>query len=84
MPEIYITTDELAKTLNVTRMTISRMIRDGRIKAAKVGRNYKVLVKDVPTLLGKQLTEDKKKIIDEAVKRAVKEYHGAFKLLGKE
>ena len=84
MSDIFITTEELAKILNVTRMTISRMMRDGRIKATKIGTRYRVLAKDVPALLGKQLTDEKKRIIDEAVKRAVKEYHEAFKLLGKE
>ena len=80
----YISTEELAKTLNVTRMTVIRMIKDGRVKAAKVGKRYHILARDVPAILGKQLTDEKKKVINEAVERAVKEYHEAFKLLGKE
>lgn len=38
--EDYISTTEAAKLLEVSTVTIFNMIKDGRIKAQKVGRNY--------------------------------------------
>ncbi len=36
----YISTTQAAKILHVTPVTVFNMIRDGRIQATKVGRNY--------------------------------------------
>ena len=55
----YISTTEAAEILNVSRVTIFNMIKDGRIDAIKVGRNYIIhrdrlkngFVKDVKELI---------------------------------
>lgn len=38
----FYTTSEVAEILGATYLTIYRMIRDGKIKAIKLGRDYRI------------------------------------------
>lgn len=38
----YFSTSEVAKILNVTRVIVFRWIKDGSIKAIKIGLNYAI------------------------------------------
>lgn len=75
--------EETAKYLRVSNQTIYNMIRDGRIKAYKVGREWRLLRTDIRAYLeessnntaykiaakGGQITEHDKAIICEEIKK---------------
>ena len=84
MEKQYLTTSELAELLGVTRITIFRKIKENKIKAIKIGRNFVINKKDLPEILNKTLTQIKKEEIKKAVKKTISEYGETLKLLGKE
>ena len=77
-------TSEVAKILKVSRIAILKKIASKKIAAFKVGRNYVIPKEEVLKLLGAVIGEEHKKEIDRAIKRAAREYRGAFKKLGEE
>ena len=80
----YFSTAELAKFLGVSRIAVFKKIKSGQIKAEKIGRNYIIPKEELASILGLFVPERRKKEIDEVVRRAVKEYGSALRLLGKE
>lgn len=80
----FISTTELAKLLGISRVAVFKKIKEGKIKAEKIGRNFMIRKKDLPEILGEVLSEEKKRQIEEAVHKTVKEYGETLKLLGKE
>ncbi len=81
--KMYSTT-QTAKILHLSRIEVFRKIKSGKIKAEKVGRNYVIAHNDLLEALGKIVGVSKKKKIEEAVKKAVREYGETFKKLSKE
>ncbi|HLZ28546.1 MAG TPA: AAA family ATPase [Chloroflexota bacterium] len=47
----FLTTDEVAKRLNLHQNTVIRYIRDGRLPAAKVGKSYRIKENALSTLI---------------------------------
>ena len=82
--EKYITIPELAKLLGVSRIAIYNRVKKGQIPARKIGRTYVITDKTVADILGKKVTAERKKRIDAAVARTVREYGEVLKMLGKE
>lgn len=82
--EKYITIPELAKLLGVSRITIYNRVKQGQIPAQKIGRTYIITDKTVADILGRKVTAERKKRIDAAVDRTVREYGEVLKRLGKE
>jgi excisionase family DNA binding protein len=80
----YITIPQLAKMLGVSRVTIYRKVKSGRIPAVKVGHTYVITDDEIETILAKELTSRDKSRIESLVKRVVNEYGETLKLLGKE
>jgi excisionase family DNA binding protein len=80
----YVTIPELAKILGMSRIAVFKKVKQGEIKAIRIGRNYAIDKKSLESLLGKALDEDDKRTIDRAVKKTVSEYGETLKLLGKE
>lgn len=80
----YLTTAELAKLLNVSRVAIFKKIKSGKIKGFKIGRNYVIPSEGFMTAVGTFVSQEKKDEINKIVKRAVKEYGKTLKLLGEE
>ena len=80
----YLTIPELAEILGISRIAVYKKVKNGQIKATKIGRNYAINRGEIAMILGKNLREEDKKEIDEAVKRTVKEYGQTLKLLGSE
>ncbi|MEK7140757.1 MAG: helix-turn-helix domain-containing protein [Patescibacteria group bacterium] len=78
----YFTTSEVAKMLGITRVTVFRKIKSGKIKAQKFGRNFMVPADQF--IRNADLTEEKKGEIKKIVDKAVKEYGETFRLLGEE
>jgi len=82
--EKYITIPELAKLLGVSRIAIYNRVKKGQIPATRIGGTYVITDKTVADILGKKVTAERKKRIDAAVARTVREYGEVLKLLGKE
>jgi excisionase family DNA binding protein len=83
---LYISSSELAKKLKISRVAVFKKIQKGQIPAEKIGNSYAIPVEIVDELLHNQriLTEDRKKGINKAVEKVVKEYGETLRLLGKE
>ena len=82
--EKFITIPELAKLLGVSRIAIYNRVKKGKIPATKIGRTYVITDKTVAEVLGRKVTAERKKRIDAAVARTVREYGEVLKMLGKE
>lgn len=79
-----ISTTELAKLLGISRIAVFKKIKSGEIKAKKSGRNFVIDKKDFPQISGSALTKAKKREIEKAVEKTVREYGETLKLLGQE
>lgn len=84
--KIFFSTSEVSKLLRISRVSVFNKIRQGIIKAEKIGRNYIIPREEIEHLLGdnKNISEKDKREINMAVERAVKEYGQAIRMLGKE
>ena len=80
----YITIPELAKLLGVSRVAIYNRVKKGQIPATKIGRTYVITDETIASILGKEVTKSRKKRIDAAVRKTVREYGEVLKKLGKE
>ncbi len=84
MEKQLFSTIEVAKLLGISRVAVFKKIKSGEIKAAKIGRNFVVDKNDFPEILGSTLGKNRQRIIENAVKKTVREYGETLKLLGKE
>jgi len=86
--KFYITVNELAKMLGISRVAVFKRIKKGQIPAERIGRLYVISKRDADKIIKgntlKKLTEKQKKDIDKIVKKVVNEYGETLKLLGKE
>jgi len=80
----YMSIQELANLLGISRIAVYKKIKKGRIKAIRIGRSYAISRKYADGITGKTLNEDDKKEINAAIKKTVKEYGEVLKLLGRE
>ena len=72
----YITIPQLAKMLGVSRVTVYRKVKSGKIPATKIGHTYVISDEEMDKILGNQLSEDAKKQIDDAVKNRRRIWRG--------
>lgn len=84
MNKEVITIPKLAELLGISRVAVFKKVKKGEILAEKIGRVYVVPIKSVSLALGKTISKDRKDKIEIAVKKAVKEYGDALKLIGNE
>ncbi len=84
MDNNLLSTAEAAKLLGVTRIAIFKKIKSGEITAQKIGRNFVIQKEDLPDVLRQVLRQDKKREIEESVRKTIKDYGQTLKLLGKE
>lgn len=80
----YLTIPELAKLMGLSRGAIYKQVRQGKIKAMKIGRNYAIPQETVGEILGDKLTDKTKKGVSAAIRKTLKEYGETLKLLGNE
>jgi len=80
----YITIPQLAKLLGVSRIAVYKKVKNGRIKAVKIGRTFAIPQNQIMAILGKTLRKEDKKEIDDAVNKTVKQYGKVLKLLAGE
>jgi excisionase family DNA binding protein len=85
---IFVSTDELAKMLGISRIAVFKKIQKGQIPAQKIGRAYAISMEDVSNIIHEQnsdiLSDEKKGEIKQGVEKVVKEYGETLHLLGKE
>ena len=81
--EKYLTIPELAKLLGVSRIAVYRRVKKGQIPATKIGRTYVITDRTIATILGKQVTDKGKALIEDAVRRTVREYGEVLKLMAR-
>ncbi len=80
----YITIPELARILGLSRIAVFRKVKQGVIKAEKIGRNYAIPRQALDSILGKSLSKQDKTQIEAAVKKTIAEYGQTLRLLGKD
>lgn len=80
----YLTVSQLAEILGVSRIAVHKRIKNGDIKAEKIGNIYVIPKSYVSEILGETLSPYRKKIIKKAVHKAVKEYGEVLIKLGNE
>jgi excisionase family DNA binding protein len=80
----HLTIPEFADLLGISRIAVYKKVKAGKIPAEKIGRNYIITDKTANEILGKTLSESKKKQIDLAVKKVVRQYGKLLKKLGSE
>lgn len=80
----YISIPQLAKILGLSRIAVFKKVKQGEIKALKIGRNYAIPKKYLDSILGEALSKEDKEEIGQAVKKTVVEYGQTLKLLGRE
>lgn len=79
-----LTTTEVAKILGISRIAVFKKIKNGQIKAQRVGKNFVISKNTLHEILEEVLSPARKKEIEAAVKKTVKEYGQTLKLLGRE
>ena len=78
----YISIQELAKILGISRIAVYKKVKKGEIKAMRIGRSFAIPRRYIDSILGKSLGEKEKSQIDAAVKKTVKEYGEVIRKLG--
>lgn len=77
-------TTEIAKILGISRIAVFKKIKNGAIKAVKVGNSYVISDEILTQVLGKKITGKQKREIEKAVHKTVKEYGDVLRRLGRE
>jgi excisionase family DNA binding protein len=80
----YLSIPEVAKLLHISRIAVFNKVKNGQIKAIRVGRAYAIARTTLDRILGKILGQEDKREIDRVVHRTVAEYGETLKLLGNE
>lgn len=80
---IYLTTTELAKILDISHVAVFKKIKKGQIKAEKIGRNYAIKRSELGGILKTSLAAEERRGIDQSVRKTFEEYGVTLKLLGK-
>ncbi|MCX6737682.1 MAG: helix-turn-helix domain-containing protein [Candidatus Parcubacteria bacterium] len=80
----HYTVPELAKILGISRVAVFNKVKNGQIRAEKIGRNYVIMDEDITDILQKDLTAEDKAAIKKNVKKIWRDYGETLRLLGKE
>lgn len=78
----YLSVTEFAKFLGISTVAVRKRIKKGQIEAIRIGRNFAIPRKYIDEIRGKALSNSKKKVIEDAVKRTITEYGEVLKKLG--
>jgi len=76
-----LSTTQAAKILGISRIALFQKIKQGKIKAKKVGRNYVIRSKDLGLAGEEELTKQQKQQIEKAVAKVMKDYAQTLKML---
>lgn len=72
---------EAAKLLGISKVAVIKQIKDGKLKAEKVGNIYVINQDDLNILSRKEISEDQKDLIEETVKKIIHDYKETLRLL---
>ena len=72
MKKQYYSTSEVANILHLSRISVFNRIKNGKLKAEKIGRNYIISHDSLVEALGKSLGKEKREDIERAVDKATK------------
>ncbi|MFH0854741.1 MAG: helix-turn-helix domain-containing protein [bacterium] len=75
---------ELAELLHISRQAVLKKIKNGQIKAEKVGRAYIIHKNELKGIVSEVLTDDIKQEIKKGVAKVIEEYGDTLKMLGDE
>jgi excisionase family DNA binding protein len=59
MKQELLTTNEAIEILKITRPTLLKLIKDGKLKATKIGHNYRILSDDLDKFIRGETKEAK-------------------------
>ncbi|MBU1082933.1 helix-turn-helix domain-containing protein [Patescibacteria group bacterium] len=80
----WFSTAEAAKLIGVSRVTVFRWIKTGKIQADKVGKAYVILRSELSEYVKSDQVPDEKELIKHQVDLVVKRYGKTLKMLGAE
>ena len=77
-------TQEVANLLGISRVAVFNKIKNGKIKAEKVGRNYVITANSLSEIFGGNLSDVTKNSISSSVDKVIDDYGDTIRLLGNE
>ncbi len=80
----YYSVQEVADLLGISRIAVNKKITSGQIKAKRLGRSFMIPESEVKILVGKEISAKEKKMIEQAVRKTVREYGQTLEMLGAE
>jgi len=80
----YLSIPEVASILGMSRISIYKKVKSGDIKSIKIGREYGIPRFYLSNISGNTITSARKKKINRAVDRTIKEYGELLRRLGNE
>ena len=87
-PGSYFSIPQLAKMLGLTRMAVYKRVKNGKIKAIKIGKSFAIpadyVKKNIMIVKGKPLSDKEKKLIEQSVEKTIEEYGEVLRRLGNE
>ncbi len=83
-PQDSLTIPQLADKLGLSRVAVWNKVKRGEIPAAKVGRQYVISARDARIAGGEELSPGRKRWLEGAVDRVVREYGPVLKRLSRE
>lgn len=80
----YFTTIEAAKILGISRIAVFNRIKNRKIRAIRIGRNYAIPKEELENHIGRELTDEEKQVLLEGVQKVIRDYGETLQRLGKE
>lgn len=82
MNKKFLSTTEVAKLLNISRVSVFKKIKSGELKAEKIGRNYIVPIENVAPFLKEEIDESTRNKIVHSVDKVMEDFGETIKRLG--
>lgn len=80
----FFSTSEAAKIIGISRVAVFNRIKNGKLKAIRIGKNWAIPKEELEGNLGRELSDDERKMLTEGVRKVIDEYGEALRRLGKE
>lgn len=80
----YLSVSEAGSLLGISKTALYKMIKNGEIRAIKIGKTYAISKTSLAAMIGESPNSSEKQRISYAVKKVVKEYGDLLRKLGNE
>ena len=80
----YLSIPSVARILGLSRTAVYKQVKRGDVQAIKIGKTYGIPQSSLAEMRGGSITPAKKKRINRAVKKVVREYGELLRKLGNE